>query len=136
MKAAEVSYTDYHFWACVLYSFSLMFLFLSSTLFHSFFMMPQSTYTSISCCGVLVRKHEFVTMLCFESPFPQKSLSLSLSLRHSLSHSLAPFLSDDAQYVKLFILFHYSVCLSARGIFIIRLLFSPLLFSPAYFVLL
>jgi predicted membrane channel-forming protein YqfA (hemolysin III family) len=44
LQAAETSYTDYHFWACVLYSFSLMFLFLSSTLFHSFFMLPQSEY--------------------------------------------------------------------------------------------
>jgi len=34
--------TDYHFWACVLYSFALMFLFLSSCLFHSFFMLPTS----------------------------------------------------------------------------------------------
>ena len=41
--ADETSYTDYHFWACVLYSFSLMFLFLSSCLFHSFFMMPQTS---------------------------------------------------------------------------------------------
>ena len=41
--ADETSYTDYHFWACVLYSFSLMFLFLSSTLYHSFFMLPQTS---------------------------------------------------------------------------------------------
>lgn len=38
----EVHKTDYHFWACVLYSFALMFLFLSSCLFHSFFMLPTS----------------------------------------------------------------------------------------------
>ncbi len=33
--------TEYHFWSCVLYSFALMFLFLSSSLFHSFFMIPH-----------------------------------------------------------------------------------------------
>eukprot|EP01035_Chromulina_nebulosa_P025447 gene25447-33210_t len=38
--AADNKFTDYHFWACVLYSSSLMFLFLSSCLFHSFFMLP------------------------------------------------------------------------------------------------
>jgi hypothetical protein len=43
-EAAE-QYTNYHFWACVLYSFSLMFLFLSSCLFHSFFMLPTSKFT-------------------------------------------------------------------------------------------
>ena len=42
--ADETSYTDYHFWACVLYSFSLMFLFLSSCLFHCFFMLPTSKF--------------------------------------------------------------------------------------------
>lgn len=41
--AASKYYSEYHFWACLLYSFSLMFLFLSSCLFHSFFMMPEST---------------------------------------------------------------------------------------------
>eukprot|EP01034_Spumella_vulgaris_P024261 gene24261-30581_t len=40
-EAADVYRTDYHFWACVLYSFSLLFLFLSSCLFHSFFMLPS-----------------------------------------------------------------------------------------------
>ena len=35
------SSTDYHFWACFLFSFSLMFLFLASTLYHSFFMLPH-----------------------------------------------------------------------------------------------
>ena len=40
--AADPKFTDYHFWACVLYSFSLMFLFLFSCLFHSFFMLPES----------------------------------------------------------------------------------------------
>lgn len=39
--ADEEKYSLYHFWSCVLYSFSLMFLFLSSCLFHSFFMLPQ-----------------------------------------------------------------------------------------------
>jgi hypothetical protein len=38
-EAAQRS--DYHFWPCMLYSFSLCFLFLSSTLFHSFFMIPS-----------------------------------------------------------------------------------------------
>lgn len=36
----DEKFTDYHFWSCTLYSFSLMFLFLSSCLFHSFFMLP------------------------------------------------------------------------------------------------
>lgn len=40
--ALEVYKTDYHFWACVLYSFALMFLFLSSCLYHSFFMLPAT----------------------------------------------------------------------------------------------
>jgi Ran GTPase-activating protein (RanGAP) involved in mRNA processing and transport len=40
--AVDTYVTDYHFWACILYSFSLLFLFLSSCLFHSFFMLPQS----------------------------------------------------------------------------------------------
>jgi len=40
--ALEVYKTSYHFWACVLYSCSVMFLFLSSCLFHSFFMIPTS----------------------------------------------------------------------------------------------
>lgn len=38
----EVYKDDYHFWACAIYSFALMFLFLSSSLFHSFFMLPTS----------------------------------------------------------------------------------------------
>eukprot|EP01031_Cornospumella_fuschlensis_P025129 gene25128-30346_t len=41
--AADTYRTDYHFWACVLYSFALMFLFLSSCLFHSFFMLPTTS---------------------------------------------------------------------------------------------
>lgn len=41
--ANEQKYSLYHFWSCVLYSFSLMFLFLSSCLFHSFFMLPQAS---------------------------------------------------------------------------------------------
>lgn len=44
---ADTYKTDYHFWACVLYSFSLMFLFLSSCLFHSFFMSPTSKYVDV-----------------------------------------------------------------------------------------
>lgn len=42
--AADVQGSSYHFWACVIYSFALMFLFLSSCLFHSFFMAPTSKY--------------------------------------------------------------------------------------------
>ena len=38
----ESGNSDYHFWACFLYSFSMLFLFLSSCLFHSFFMLPSS----------------------------------------------------------------------------------------------
>lgn len=35
--------TPYHYWACLVYSVSLMFLFLFSTLYHSFFMMPMTS---------------------------------------------------------------------------------------------
>lgn len=43
VSAAVNTYkTDYHFWGCVIYSFSLLFLFLSSCLYHSFFMLPSS----------------------------------------------------------------------------------------------
>jgi len=41
--AAESNMTVYHFWACMIYSFSLMFLFLSSCLYHSFFMLPHTS---------------------------------------------------------------------------------------------
>jgi hypothetical protein len=40
-NAADFRTSEYPFWACVIYSFSLMFLFLSSCLFHSFFMSPH-----------------------------------------------------------------------------------------------
>ena len=46
-EAMDQYRTDYHFWACVLYSFSLMFLFLSSCLYHSFFMMPTSKNNAV-----------------------------------------------------------------------------------------
>jgi hypothetical protein len=36
--------TDYHFYACALFSGSLLFLFLASSLFHSFFMLPQGAF--------------------------------------------------------------------------------------------
>ena len=42
--ATDVKFTDYHFWGCVIYSFSLCFLFLASCLFHSFFMLPKRKY--------------------------------------------------------------------------------------------
>lgn len=42
-ECLDVYKTDFHFWACVLYSFSMMFLFLSSCLFHSFFMAPTTS---------------------------------------------------------------------------------------------
>ena len=42
--AVDIYRTDYHFWACVLYSFAPMFLFLSSCLYHSFFMLPSRTF--------------------------------------------------------------------------------------------
>ena len=45
-EAATTYNTDYHFWACVVYSLSLILLFLFSSLFHAFFMMPQSTVRS------------------------------------------------------------------------------------------
>lgn len=34
--------TGYHYWACAVYSFSLMYLFLASTLYHSSFMLPRA----------------------------------------------------------------------------------------------
>ena len=42
-EANETYATDFHFWACVLYSISLNMLFLFSCLFHSFFMMPRTS---------------------------------------------------------------------------------------------
>lgn len=34
--------TDYHFWACAVYSFSLLYLFLASACYHSSFMLPRA----------------------------------------------------------------------------------------------
>jgi len=34
--------TDYHYWACAVYSFSLLYLFLASTCYHSSFMLPRA----------------------------------------------------------------------------------------------
>lgn len=56
----------------MLYSFSLMFLFLSSTLFHSFFMMPQSKRSALLIA---------VSCSCFYL------FSFLLSLSHYLSYS-------------------------------------------------
>jgi channel protein (hemolysin III family) len=36
--------TDYHYWSASLFSFSLIFLFLCSTLYHSFFMVPSASH--------------------------------------------------------------------------------------------
>lgn len=44
MSDAHAKGTDYHFWAAALFSFSLMFLFLFSTLYHSFFMVPSVSW--------------------------------------------------------------------------------------------
>ena len=35
--------TDYHYWGCMVYSLSLIYLFLASSLYHSFFMMPTTS---------------------------------------------------------------------------------------------
>lgn len=43
-EAADTYSTDYHFWACLLFSFTLLFLFMCSALFHSFFMLPSASY--------------------------------------------------------------------------------------------
>jgi len=43
-EATETYNTDYHFWGCLIFSFTLMFLFAVSTLFHSFFMLPTASY--------------------------------------------------------------------------------------------
>ena len=40
-EAAQKS--DYHFWPCLIYSICISFLFLSSTLYHSFFMLPAAS---------------------------------------------------------------------------------------------
>jgi hypothetical protein len=42
-------YTDYHYWATVIYCFMASFMFLCSTLFHSFFMMPESKPAICPC---------------------------------------------------------------------------------------
>ena len=39
-EATESYSTDYHFWGCLVFSFTLVFLFAVSTLYHSFFMSP------------------------------------------------------------------------------------------------
>lgn len=51
-EAAQRS--DYHFWPCFLYSFSLCFLFLSSTLYHSFFMIPSVSRILQVCFIILI----------------------------------------------------------------------------------
>lgn len=35
--------SDHHFWACIIFCVSLLVLFLSSTLYHSFFMLPKAS---------------------------------------------------------------------------------------------
>jgi channel protein (hemolysin III family) len=40
-EASGPDKSGYHFWGCTLFCWSLMVLYLSSTLFHSFFMIPQ-----------------------------------------------------------------------------------------------
>lgn len=40
--AAEPGTTPYHFWSCLLFSLCLTILYLSSTLYHSFFMLPYA----------------------------------------------------------------------------------------------
>lgn len=42
-EAGKTHRTDYHYWACVVYSFNASLMFLCSTLFHSFFMMPETS---------------------------------------------------------------------------------------------
>ena len=49
-EVMDAKYSDYHFWAICLYSFALMFLFLSSCLFHSFFMMPTRKFACMCIC--------------------------------------------------------------------------------------
>ena len=44
MTEAIAKGTDYHYWSAALFSFSLMFLFFSSTLYHSFFMLPSAAW--------------------------------------------------------------------------------------------
>ena len=63
--ATDVYHTDYHFWASVIYSVSLMFLFLSSCLFHSFFMLPSSK--------------------CYSVCFSSVALFVTFSMNHSFS---------------------------------------------------
>lgn len=40
--AAAPGATPYHFWSCLLYSLCLTILYISSTLYHSFFMLPYA----------------------------------------------------------------------------------------------
>lgn len=40
MTEVTDSHTDYHFYGCLVFSFTLIFLFAVSTLYHSFFMLP------------------------------------------------------------------------------------------------
>ena len=42
LEASKADKTEYHYWSAVIYCFGCSFMFLCSTLFHSFFMMPNS----------------------------------------------------------------------------------------------
>jgi len=64
---------DYHFWSCALYSFSLMFLFLVSTLYHSFFMLPAT----LSVLQILDHIGIYLVIAGSYTPF------LLISLHHS-----------------------------------------------------
>jgi len=66
--------TDYHFWACFLFSFSLMFLFLASTLFHSFFMFPHASFV------LLILDHVGIYLLIAGSYTPFLLITLHESL--------------------------------------------------------
>lgn len=66
-------YPELCFWACALYSYSLMFLFLFSCLFHSFFMMPETYHIFI------ILDHVAIYMLIAGSYTPYLLLGLPAS---------------------------------------------------------
>lgn len=82
-------YTDYHYWATVIYCVMASFMFLCSTLFHSFFMMPESkfindVYVYIWCvCVYMVCMCIYVYILC--TPNLCLILAASLFSRHVAS---------------------------------------------------
>ena len=71
--AAAPGATVYHFWSCLLFSLCLTILYLSSTLYHSFFMLPYAKD---------ILQVRLASWSGFDFAFVRPSLlSLSLALR-------------------------------------------------------